>query len=112
MSIDPRRVQIFDDEKKSEWLYVDIHGVFHTWMLMITLCYLFILVIRTLTGIELGAYVADIFDFIKERLGSDWAFGILVGITFIPPFVTVFVLRRNICVIGAQRQFRYMCRWF
>lgn len=86
----------FDGRKKSGWLMADINCLVQIWVTMAvigTMCVLF---------------VADP-DLIDENVG--WMLGSIIAATFIPPFVLVFVLRRNFSVTGPRRQFRYICPW-
>ncbi len=101
----------FDNTKKSDWLFADIVGTFHTWWVMFVPCIAIMWILEILTGISLLTHVSDIYNHLKERLGPDWAFGVMSFITLIPPFILVFVLRRNFFVIGARRQLGYFCRW-
>lgn len=101
----------FDGSKKGNWLFADIHGLIYTWGAMVAVGLLLVVLIYSMTGIMLLDPFAYATDLIKERWGSDWAVLALIATTLIPPFVLVFVFRRNFTV-RPQRQFRYICRWF
>ncbi len=107
----PNTPSEFDGTNKGDWFFADMFGMFHTWWVMLVFILAIMWILEILTGISLLTHVSSIYNLIKERLGPDWAFTVMFFITVIPPFILVFVLRRNFFVIGARRQFGYFSRW-
>ncbi len=101
----------FDVNNKGDWLMADVNGLVHTWGVMIAAVAALTAIVYGVTGIMLLAPLAPIVNLIKGQ-GGGRVFAALIAATFVPPFVLVFVLRRNFSVMGPRRQFRYICRWF
>lgn len=104
-------ITTFDGSKKSSWLFADINGVIYTWGVMMAAVLGLTGTVYGMTGIMLLTPLEFIAGFIKEQWGVDWMIGGIIALTFLPPFIFVFVLRYNFTVVGARRQFRYICSW-
>ncbi len=105
-------ITTFDKNKKIDWFFADINGLVFTWAAMLGGLLILTGLLYETTNIMLLAPFGYLGDLIKEYWGSTWAFGVIIAITFFPPFVLVFVFRYNFTVVGPRRQFGYICRWF
>ncbi len=106
------RVMPFDGSKKGDWFMADIQGLAYTWVVMLIIGALLLKLVDVSTGTTLARSMSAIADFMKGWCGENWDYWVMVGMTFAPSFLLVFVLRRNIAVVhGPRRQFRYICRW-
>ncbi len=100
----------FDGTKKADWFMSDISCVINAWITMITLAVI-LAAIATLTGVNLFHLFSKVISTSEAQLGIGWSSIFITFATFVPPFVLVFIFRKNYMVMGTKRQFRYLCRW-
>ncbi len=93
-------------ESKFNWFLADLNTMFYAWSALLIAGLFISLLVLVVTGIDVSAFVRN-----DIRSGSALLFWSTLAVPMLPPFLLVFVFRRNFAVIGEQRQFRYICRW-
>lgn len=108
----------FDGMKKGAWFWADVNGLLYTFIVIWCGGFLFgcvlIGLLSELIGISpeaIGTTVIAPLTFLALLAMKYCGVWGVVVMSFIPPFIVVFVLRRNFTVAGPRRQFRYFCRW-
>lgn len=104
------RFWAFDATKKSSWFFADLNGAVYVWIAS-TLAYALIICGFEKMGISLFQVFQPLGHWLSMLIGEQGVFLILFGLSYVPAFIIVFVLRYNFNVSGPRRQFRYFCRW-
>ncbi len=105
-------IRAFDPNDKWAWFNADLNGFIDAYMAIITLGIVSIVVFCSFVGATDCDIMTTAFkENVLKYIGKEYAIALFFLVTFIPPFLLVFVFRRNFAVIGDRRQFRYFCRW-